>query len=417
MINQKNILIVCWDFPPNHGIGGRRWAKFAKNLLLLGHTVSVLGKAPKKENATISWIEEEYYNKIKRYTCKEHLLVTWLNDYKSALGFLKIRLAKFILNLFFKGTIYDKAIAVEDNFCELINRIIKEDKVNAVIVTGAPFNLMYYCAKIKELHPEIKLICDYRDPWLNAMNYGMAGLRASKKKDETDKQNFVMERADLITAPNKFLLEEIKHSYSGNALKAAFYELPHAYDPDDVIKTSGATKLNQKAKIVYGGTLYIGSEEFLELLNRNVSYLKENDTALNKLVEITFYTNETNRSELFKDNKDLVKFNKSIGDKIFQEIIHCDYILLLLSEHNKNYITSKFYEFLPYNKPFLYIGPRGFVADKIITEKLGYCIFNETGLHEIVSGKQLVESISSVNITQYSFASRTSDLLKTIWHS
>ena len=32
LMPDKKILLICWDFPPNNGIGGRRWAKLIKYL-------------------------------------------------------------------------------------------------------------------------------------------------------------------------------------------------------------------------------------------------------------------------------------------------------------------------------------------------------------------------------------------------
>ena len=39
---NKNILLLSYVFPPYPGIGGRRWAKFAKYLSRKGYTVHVI---------------------------------------------------------------------------------------------------------------------------------------------------------------------------------------------------------------------------------------------------------------------------------------------------------------------------------------------------------------------------------------
>ena len=39
------LLLICLEFPPVRGIGGRRWAKFAKELARRGHPVHVIRSA------------------------------------------------------------------------------------------------------------------------------------------------------------------------------------------------------------------------------------------------------------------------------------------------------------------------------------------------------------------------------------
>ena len=61
---EKNILLVCFSFPPFPGIGGRRWAKFAKYLSKQNVNVHVL--AAKNEPGTISeWDHDVKSEKIK----------------------------------------------------------------------------------------------------------------------------------------------------------------------------------------------------------------------------------------------------------------------------------------------------------------------------------------------------------------
>jgi hypothetical protein len=410
---NNNIIIVCWDFPPHHSIGGRRWAKIAKVFLGLGYNVTVITGKLNKTNKNFLWINEDDFRKMNVYYCSEHFLIKWLNDYDSPLSFLKIRIAGRILRLFCSGTIFDKANAIKKNFIKVISFAIVKHDVRQIFVTGAPFNLLYYCTFIKGKFPSVKIVSDYRDPWINAQNYGMKNLSLARKNAEILKQKEVFKWSDFVTAPNKFLLQEIKSSEPTSKINARFIELPHAYDPDDVLPNN--TPFEKKiglVKLIYGGTLYLGIDEHLKFLNESLSFVK---TKINTCADfVKFYTADKNKSELFSANADCVQFNSPIGDKIFNEVLSSDYIIILLSEHNKNYLTSKFFEFLPYGKPYIYIGPQGFVSEKIEKEQLGFHLKKREDLWKIINGEIVLGNNTFFDITAYTFKNVVKNFIKDI---
>lgn len=411
---KHNILIVCWEFPPHHGIGGRRWSKIAKSLVRAGHAVSVISLRSGEASLKKTWIGPEVLSKLKLYTCQASPLVKWLHDYSSPLRFLKIRIAKALLSSLYKGTIYDKAIGVEKQFSKLAREVIVKDKIDLLFVTGAPFNLLYYCAKLRHDFPALKMIADYRDPWLLAQNYGMKGLSAQRMKSEQDKQDLVFEQMDLITAPNPFLLEEIRNTYAGKARRLArFAELPHAFDPDDVVLKETAPRSSSRIRILYGGTMYMDIDPALVLLNKAITACRQSGGLWQP--ELVFYTNELSKQALFAENADCVRFSGQVGDKIFDEVQSADLVLILLSEHNKNYTTSKFFEFMPYRKPYLYVGPEGFVSEKIERERLGFCIRKPEDLAGILAACKNNAAFAGLSIEKYTFDAVTSNLLKQIY--
>jgi hypothetical protein len=66
-----------------------------------------------------------------------------------------------------------------------------------------------------------------------------------------------------------------------------------------------------------------------------------------------------------------VKSANSIGDKIFSEIAKSDFCIIFLAEHNRNFFTTKYFEYLPLQKPYLFIGPEGKVSKEIEANKMG----------------------------------------------
>jgi hypothetical protein len=369
---NKKTLLLCWDFPPNDGIGGRRWAKMAKWLLNSGHEIHVIKSKSRVGNQNSAWLSDVESNQIHIYEINTYWLVKWLNSSGNTFSDkLKNKFATIYLTVFSKGTIYDKAIGKESDVLKLASKIIELNKIENVIVTGAPFNLIYFAAKIKLVFPKLFVLADYRDPWLNAVNYGMQNLTAKNKLVEQNKQNLVFESIDVITAPNSFLLNEIKATYTGsNLIKANFVELPHAYDEDDFLIYDKLKEQNtQTLKIVYAGSVYLGSKSYLEeFINQINRYNSKND----HVVELEIYTDDHKSLQQFQNAA--ISINPSIGKMIFNVISESDFVLILLAEHNKDFKTTKFYEFLPFQKPYLYIGSLGQVAKNISEDEMGFVI-------------------------------------------
>lgn len=409
---NKKILLICWDFPPNQGIGGRRWAKFAKYISKKGYEIHVIKSQPTPFNKISSWFKDVNKSNIHLHEINMFWVCKWLNDYNSKFSFIKTRLAKIAIKTFFKGTIYDKAIGVEKQFLKLAQDIILKHKIKNVIVTGAPFNLIYYTALLKQKHPNVNIIADYRDPWLTAMNYGMQNLTPQQKSEEQRKQNYVFETVNFITTPNQFLVEEVKQSYTGNnKIVAEFNVLQHAFDQDDIyVSFEKQENKSDTIKLVYGGSLYIGTEPYLDLLSNSISEFKIKFP--NKKLEIIIYTEDLIQEKIFKMHSDVVSFFKPVGDEIFKKIEQCDFILIFLSEHNKDFKTTKFYEFLPYKKPYLYFGPAGYVSHCIVDDNIGFVVNASDDFNRILGDESWSKKCNGFKeIDKYSLNTITDTLI------
>lgn len=399
-MSSKNILIVCWDFPPNNGIGGRRWAKIVKQLVKNGYEVDVICRSYEAYQPVSPWLKDIIEPETKVHFLKPRLLSKWISSSST----LKVRLATLILKLMCAGTIYDKAVGIQSSFLKLASELIKQKRIQNIFVTGAPFNLMYYTVLLKASFPDLKILCDYRDPWITAENYGMKQLTASRMNFEIMKQNKVIQISDVITCPNEYLLEEIKASYSGEALSFEKFEvLPHFYDIEDK-KEYANLELDDTIKFVYAGTIYIGSDQYLQRLNEMITHYK--NSGGKKKFKFDFYVNELEKYSIFDNNRDVVSFNKPIGNSIFNEIVNSSYVIILLSEHNKNYLTSKFFEYLPYKRPYFYIGPQGHVSNTITNQKLGIVA---SDLAAVLESEIL--PIETKHIEKYELANVVTDFL------
>jgi hypothetical protein len=272
---------------------------------------------------------------------------------------------KYKLTLFFyenvqKKRVYDPTFLWEKQFTALAESLIERYTIKNFIVSVSPYYYSFYAARIKKKRPDLNLIIDFRDPWLTVPDYGLQSMNAKQKKNEYFIVSEVVSNANYLIGPSRFILDEFKPFCKD---WNHFIELPHAYDWDDigvyVNKTYDRSERNsQKMKFIYPGTLYTDILPSLLKLNEVLNYLKVNHPAVYANLEFDFYVNEIGYKENFLEHS-CVRFHKPIGEKIYEKVRTSTIVLILYADHNKNYRTTKFYEFLPFQKKYLFIGPKG----------------------------------------------------------
>lgn len=413
---NKKILVLCWDFPPNNGIGGRRWAKLTKYLVKLNFECHVIKCAKDLKSKNSSWTADVQSDNIKVYNIKPYFLTKWLNGTSTGFKKIKFFIANKLMPLKFKGTIYDKAIGIENEIIKTAQEIIDENQIKYIIVTGAPFNLLFYSAKLLKNNPQLISLADYRDPWITAVNYGMQGLSPSRKKVEEEKQNFVLNQFTYVSAPNTFLLKDIEASYTGQtAIKSKFIEIAHAFDIDDYgndILLHNSVQKTNTIKIVYGGAMYLGVENYIQAFSQAIKDYQL--TFSTKIIEAIFYTEDYKKYETIYDN---LIFKPSVGDNFFKVVKEADFLLVLLANHNKDFKTTKYYEYMPINKPYIYIGPEGFVSDSIKNDQIGYVLSNVSDdFKKIINTENALKRSNSIQelINIHSFSNRA-EVIKSIF--
>lgn len=412
---MKDVLIVCYGFPPNPGIGGRRWGKFAKYLVKKGFNVNVISCQNASKNIS-SWQND--VAGINTYSLPLRYPKVFIDPPHNIFDKINFRITKAYYEITQSKRIYDKAFLWEKQFIKKAEDVIKRDGTKNIIVTGAPFYLLYYTAKLKLKFPYLNIIADYRDPWIGGVQYGMDSIGSKGLSLEQDMQNFVYQHVDYITAPNSFLLNKIKDTLTVNYTDDKFVELPHAYDIDDLtdyLKRTSVVK-DKKIRFVYGGTFYSGTDVILKELCNFLDELKKRHPMLYNRLSFNFFTPEKYYENIFEDHQDIVKFHLPVGDRIFAEISEVDFCLLFLADHNKDYCTTKFFEYLPFKKPYILLGEKGYVAETIEQKNLGLFFqsgsiansFNEF-LERHQEGKQQLSL--DVDVEDYSFDRITDKLI------
>lgn len=388
----ESILIACFDFPPNEGIGGRRWAKFAKGLVRQGYTVHVI-KADPVTNSKSGWSDVLELPNLHIHSLPRTYPAVLSRGPKSFLEKIQYRLALERLKRVEKGTLFDLAIGWERSFHDLANALIREFNITKIAATGAPFNLLYYTCKLKIQHPQVTVVCDFRDPYLNAVNYGMTTLSPQQRQEEQRKFNYIVQHADVVTCPNEYLLRDLELA-STVENKAKFIALPHIIDFDDIptASTEPESIAAQEVNIVYAGALYLGLEKYVEGLNAIIEDCIQKKRCAK--FRFDFFTPDQRYKSLFKLHTCPVSFHNPIGKSVFHNVHNASAALVMLADQNKDFLTTKFFEYLALRKPLLFVGAEGQTSAFIEANHLGRIIR---------SSDDLVQAINDLNSGNFAF--------------
>lgn len=134
------LLLVCNRFPPNAGIGGRRWAKFAKELARRGHPVHVIRSAGTPGTLNSLWTADVQHPNIIHHTMPPRfpaVMTQWpLTSFRDKLRYWFWQRVHPLLT---KGNYYDLGFRSRKDLLRSATRLIREQGIRQVIVTGAPF--------------------------------------------------------------------------------------------------------------------------------------------------------------------------------------------------------------------------------------------------------------------------------------
>ncbi len=352
---ENKVLIVSHTFPPASGVGGRRWAKYSKYLNKNKFTPYILTT---KSNFNDSlWKEDikdvkyifNYRNLFPKIISKTQLNFFDKIIYKAAIVFLKI---------FTKGNYFDRVIFDKKEIISKIEYLLKKKGIKNLIVSGAPFNLLYYAALCKQKNPNINFVADLRDPWTWGQNYGITLISNRRKQFEKFKESLVVSSADTIFVATGVMYEYLIKTYPNSANKMKV--LPHGFDSESIIPRNTPIELNHnKIRIAYLGELYDGIGNYFNAIAKSIE-------GENSPFFIDFFSKTERYKEVFNQKllvgKKVNYYSLIQSNELFNKIREYDFILIVHPEYAKDYISTKFYEILYSKIPIIYISQSGITS-------------------------------------------------------
>lgn len=248
---MQKILLIAFKFPPFSGVGAFRWTKLSKHLAKLGHEVHVLTvpwtafgsnsliNDVKHPNIIIHRIRSGYLHNF-RYRDLGHILLNWL----------KIKILLFFDQLFYWD---DEAQHWGRYLLPEAKKLIKENNINIVVATGAPFEANYWAAMLKKDMKDIFLIQDFRDPWVQNpfKKYSL-----NRKKKAYQRMLLSMQFSDLSITVTPGLLAEYKKVCPDCDIRL----ITNGYDPDVISPMVMPTANRDKKVFVHIGNISNGRD-------------------------------------------------------------------------------------------------------------------------------------------------------------
>jgi glycosyltransferase involved in cell wall biosynthesis len=368
----KKVLIIANTFPPAPGIGGRRWAKFAKYLHRQGVDVHVIcGSTEYAEKS--SWTSD-----ISDYKDKVKVLDNRYSKYlgiqpKSLLEKLQYRLSLIKVKLLLKGNYYDKSGFWKK---DLIFEVEKQIGLgfNNIIVTCAPFRSAFFLCDLKKKYPEVNFIVDFRDPWTtNRTAYGFASLSIERQEFERKAEQEVVNNFDHVLSVAEDMTCYFKSICSNSSTK--FLTINNGFDKDDFPKYNESGEQTGQLNFVFTGTFYNNAFYLFELFCKALSEIRVESESIYQELSFTFYGDiPANVKELARHHPVITIHNKVELKKVYEVISGTAVCMLFLTDDLTFSLSTKFYEYLSMKKSIAVFSRGGKTPDFIIENGLGYSL-------------------------------------------
>lgn len=404
---SKHILLISYTFPPYPGIGGRRWAKFAKYLSRLGYTVHVIhAKNPFKEKSL--WVKDIELNpNIKLYEAISLYPNILTVNPKSILQKIWYRIALFIVNTFSKGTPYDKSSFWKRSMLETSIDLINQFHIENVVVSCAPFSSAYHALELNKNFSDLNLVVDLRDPWTWGIGYGFANLKSEKLEYEKMMEHEVIKNCNYLLVPTSDMKDHLDITYPSYFNKTVV--IPHGFDKDEVVQTKKVH--SKKTRCILYGTLYDKLDAIFENL---ASVIKNLDTRISLDIYSSAETYKPSFERVQLINNSVNYYPQLSPQDLFSKINLYDYVLIIQPDYAKDFITTKIYEIIYSGTPILLISKKGKLSEFISNNKLGLWIIPDDISEKFESVLQFdydYFKLKQFPIEDYSFETITSNLI------
>lgn len=372
------VLIVCYGFPPYRGIGGRRWAKFAKALAQRGRTVHVIACRPEADEAGSLWSHDvQHPNIVVHHLPRRYPRPLYRRPLTTLADKLAYRIWNTVLPCITSGNHFDKTVFWRRQLVDAATRLIDTHGILHVVVSGAPFRNIAHLAALKHERP-IRLIAEVRDPWTWEAGYGWQLLSSRQRTQERAIEARALHAADRVVAPSSNFIEHLELAYP--ALRGRTVHLPHAVDPDDLPRQRPARAEHPELRLIIAGSFYDRplSREFLATLAGSVAAARQRPGR--RPVQVDIHATVTPPAEFVQavragGAEADVRFLAAIpAGELYRRLQEADLAVSFHPPSRRDLVATKFSEYLLLGVPLLFVSAPGKASQFVERHGGGLCI-------------------------------------------
>ncbi|GAB4413833.1 MAG: glycosyltransferase [Bacteroidia bacterium] len=373
MDTRPHLLILSYVFPPYPGIGGRRWAKFAKYLSRVGYGVHVV--AAQNPFASTSQWQQDIAGLDVTYLPTHFPAVLGEKEAATLAFKLRYKTALLASRMRTRANYYDRAAFWKADMLRAASRLIEQHDIRYVMATGAPFHLLHHALALKHRYPGLKLLCDFRDPWTDGEYlFGMNSLGPARLEAERQMEREVLAQADVVTSVADSIVAQLATKVPGAATR--FETLLNGFDPEDFPATTQHTQPDGMVRFVLTGSLYPDIDYiFVPLLDALVRLRSEAPAQYARLA-FDFYGQAQRHHQQLVERRDLgeaVRFHGPISlEAVYRVLAASTFTMLFLHEHLAFSRSTKFYEYLAAGRKIVVFSAPGETAAHVEGEGIGY---------------------------------------------
>ena len=390
-MGSLKVLLVVYAFPPAGGVGTLRAASLARYFPAEGIQLDVLTtRNPSSVGKDLSLLKDIPAEVTVHRTITLDLPFGVKKRLKAMLSGNKPALPKaqatssaekpgLLKRIIQNALLPDPQVTWLPVLTRAARRIVRERKIDLVLITGAPYSDYLLAKRLRKTFPELPIVLDFRDEWL-ATAFEVAAFQFSSSTEHA--RSFAIKaEAEAVASSNAVVMvtdaarREI-HSRYPNDPDAKYHHVPNGYDATRLQTSPRATSLRAPGKIIvtYVGSIYASTEPtaFVRALHMlppeikaqytfrfigHVEELRDREAllSLGNMVELKGYMPQNEALKLMDDT---------------------DYVLLI--SHDRLNVSAKFYDYIGAGKPILAcVHPAGDIRLMIEELRAGWWAAND----------------------------------------